>query len=751
MLKSFDRYILREIASPFFIGLLVYTSTLLVDHILRLSSLLISKSVSLESIALLIVLSLPEFLTFTIPMSTLMGVLAGMSRMSTDSEVIAFRTMGIPNQRILKPVLLFSLITGLTTLWLTAYVAPRANFHFWRMTTDIALSFNITNLKPGIFHHQIHFYSLYFQDIQPGKEWKNVLLYTPYKPPEKDTLILARKGWFNRIDSTQEDELILSKGAIYSFKKKEPELLERTSFSIKTEVLFSQLNRVFTPRSNHQPLPGLFKIVKREPNNLLANMDFHNRLALPFSSLALGLLGLSLGVSTRRGGKVGGLIISLGIIFVYYTLYTTSRSLIMRHILTPFWGNWLPNMFLLGAGLLAFHHAKNEKEINWERLFQIFLRSRSSPKIKAKVKIPKPGVFILDFYILRRLTIYFFLILVTLVSVFYLITIIELLDDVVENHIPFSYIMLHNLYATPNILTLVTPIAVLTAVLLTFSLMSKHNEITAVQVSGINLFRLIIPSLLLGIIASTSIFTIQETILPNWSNKSDNIRNIILKQASPGDIELNRNWVAGRNDRIFFYNTFDAQTSHFIEFNLVELTPDFTLKRRISSQYAEFVDRHRLRFCNGFQHIYSGDSQEPEFSEFSELFLSIPEEKTDFFDIIRVSTQMNLRQLRDYINFLRRNNSDTRPYEAQWFYHYSYPLSSLIMVLIALPFSFMMGKKGSLVGIGLSVCISLVYWGVLSFSSALGKTAILTPFLSSFIPMILFTFLSLILFIQIKT
>src|SRR5512136_2179136 len=94
-IKSIDRYLLKEIASPFGIGLLVYTFTLLINMILILSERLISKDVSGMTLVKILIYLLPDLLSFTIPMATLMGVLAGLSRMSTDSEIVAFKTLGV--------------------------------------------------------------------------------------------------------------------------------------------------------------------------------------------------------------------------------------------------------------------------------------------------------------------------------------------------------------------------------------------------------------------------------------------------------------------------------------------------------------------------------------------------------------------------------------------------------------------------------------------------------------------------------
>lgn len=105
---------------------------------------------------------LPDLLSFTIPMATLMGVLAGMSRLSSDSEIVAFRTMGVRNRQLLRPVLLFSLATWLVSSWLIMFLAPEGNYRFNRLLTGVALSQAVSDIKPGVIYRGLPFTTLYF-------------------------------------------------------------------------------------------------------------------------------------------------------------------------------------------------------------------------------------------------------------------------------------------------------------------------------------------------------------------------------------------------------------------------------------------------------------------------------------------------------------------------------------------------------------------------------------------------------------
>ncbi|MCI0470200.1 MAG: LptF/LptG family permease, partial [Candidatus Aminicenantes bacterium] len=118
---------------------------------------------------------------------------------------------------------------------------------------------------------------------------------------------------------------------------------------------------------------------------------------------------------------------------------------------------------------------------------------------------------------------------------------------------------------------------------------------------------------------------------------------------------------------------------------------------------------------------------------------------------IASSEYMNIKELKEYISYLEKNRSSTAKYEAKLYYKYAFPFSSLIMVLIAIPFSFIMGSRGALFGIGMAVGIAMVFWFVFAVFSALGSGAILSPFISAFAPLFIFIAISSYLFINIKT
>lgn len=763
MFKSLDRYILKEIVAPFGVGLLVYTSTMLINHILMLSKVFVSKDATLATVLQILLYLLPDIFSFTIPLATLMGVLAGMSRMSSDSEIVALRTMGVSSYRILRPVMAFAVLAWLVTSVFIMFIAPEANFRKSRLYGELKYSQVVSNIKPGVFYFDMFDYTLFFRDIdQNGTQWRNVLLHSSSTVPGKDFLILAKSGRFHQDKTTHENSILLYDGVVHEFWYDKPERYSITSFRVWRERLKGIDRLAFSKRGiTELRFPELAKRFRKSPQDLGVAIEFHTKFSQPFACLALALLGLAFGVSTRKGGKTSGFVISLIVVFVYYVLITAARNFILEKHISPLWGMWLPNLFLVVLGLLFFRYSIREKEIRWGRLWRAIgrlFRRRSAVAAGERKYVMVVRVVglrlrlmkILDHYIAGKIVFIFLLTFLSLVMVFYIITFVELIDDVVENKVPFFMLLEYLFEFTPEIVHWVLPISLLTAVLLAFSLMSKTNETLAVQVSGISLYRLAMPALLLGLLFSAFALYNQEEVIPTSTVRANNILKVILR----GNYQENQfhfqNWVAGRQGSIYYYMYYEKARQRFNYFNKLDFSPSFDLGGRTYAVNAQWRDSANLDLENSVRRNFR-ENIPSGFSVVPRQALAMTESRDYFLMNAEAAAEMNIRQLRRFIGEQKLKHGDTRQYEAQLYSKYAFPLGCLVMVLIAIPFSFMMGNRGAFFGVGIAILISMVFWGAVGVFNSLGLTGLLSPWLSAFAPFLLFGVASLILFLQIKT
>ena len=770
LLKRFDRYLLREISTPFWIGLTVYSFTMLVNTFFFLSELLISKGAPPLTVVRMLLFIMPTILSLTIPMATLMGILAGLTRMSSDSEILAFRTLGVHHHRLYKPVLLFSLLTWFVSALLSMYLAPETQFQFTRLQTQVNLSKAINQVKPRTFYTELRPYILFFEDIDSRtKEWKNVFLYSN-KLAESDMVILAERGTFTYNSENRRSGFMTLYGArVHRYNKTKPEeSYELTRYEVKIEDVRENFDLNVQRRPQHKPVHEVWSLMSENPQDVRLAIEFHNRFAFPFAALALGFLGVSLGISTKRGGRTSGFVLSLALIFIYYALGTLGRNLAISKAISPFVGIWGANLFLLAVGLVAFRVTSRGGVLRIEliqRMTRGFLAVRAwlkrlSPRTLVLVRVyPARRILrfikILDAYVLRRLMFTFSLIFLSLMAVMYLSKILELIDNIFDNELPFSIVFVYLYHHTPELISFTLPIAVLTSVLLTFSLMSKQNEIITIQVSGISIHRVLLPALVFGLILSLLFFALQEGVMHRSSQKASELQNKIygLNPHAPSHEDLQKYWAMDSERRIFFYEEFKEKTRQFTRFNMIALGEDFSIKTRLSARTASWKDARTLMLHKGIERQFV-DSSPVQTRQFSRLSLKVPQGE-QFFKKIKTTDRstdhMNIAQLREFIRYLEDNQSDATRYRAKVYQKIMYPFSSLVMVLIAIPFAFLMGRKGSMHGIGAAVVISMVFMGTIAFLNSFGNNGLLPPLLSGVLPYLLFTLVSLSLMVRIRT
>ena len=127
MLRTLDRYLLRELLAPFTIALLMLTFALEIPPIIQQGEGLIAKGVAWGIVARVLVTLVPQALGITIPMALLVGMLIALGRLSGDREIVALEACGVSLARLLRPLILFALLCTAATAYVMIVALPAAN------------------------------------------------------------------------------------------------------------------------------------------------------------------------------------------------------------------------------------------------------------------------------------------------------------------------------------------------------------------------------------------------------------------------------------------------------------------------------------------------------------------------------------------------------------------------------------------------------------------------------------------------
>ncbi|MGZ3537020.1 MAG: LPS export ABC transporter permease LptF [Thermodesulfobacteriota bacterium] len=374
MRKTASVYILKEIVPIFLIGLMVFTVILLMDKILKLIELVVNRGASLSNILMLFVFISPSFLILTIPIAVLLATLLTFGRLSSDSEVTAFKASGMSLYQLFIPISVFALCTFLLSSFLVFYGLPWGNRGFKSTLFLIARSKADIEIKERVFSDTFSGLVVYVDRVPlQGKRMEGVLIYDE-RDKEKSNTIIAKEGFLIKNGPDQDIILRLITGDIHRY---EPKL--QTFQKIKFDTYDLKLELAKTSKAIEKKLKDkemsiddiqekIEEVKKKGGDTIPYEVEIHKRYAIPFTCIVFALMGVPLGIQPRRSGRSYGFILSILILLAYYISVTVSELLAMKKTMPPLLAGWTPNLLFTGLAIYIFVKAANEspfKPIVW--------------------------------------------------------------------------------------------------------------------------------------------------------------------------------------------------------------------------------------------------------------------------------------------------------------------------------------------------------------------------------------------------
>jgi len=366
------RYVLREVISPACLGLCVYVLVFLMDAVFELVELAIKKDLSLRTVLTMLFYFLPRVLEMTIPMALLLGVLVGIGRLSTDSEVVALRASGVSYWRILYPVLSLGIAGWLISSYLILGVEPGANYKRRQVFAKTMYAADMRReIKPRVFFDDIPGMLLYADEVREGGDFLDKVFLYQSAEAGKELVTVARRSQIDYDKQTGVARFYLENGVTHSTIPTDADSYQVSSFEKQMIVkepdesfrLRSSLLSRPSPKNYHeQSLTDLANSILRAGSiehaetrakvvgNILAIM--HERFALPVACLVFAILGVPLGTMNRRGGRASGFTLSIGISIIYWILFSAGQNLVSQGQLSPYVGLWIGNALLGTLGIV---------------------------------------------------------------------------------------------------------------------------------------------------------------------------------------------------------------------------------------------------------------------------------------------------------------------------------------------------------------------------------------------------------------
>lgn len=812
LMKILTRYIFKEMLGPTALGFAFYTFIILMKNLFDFAGMIIKRSLPGSTVARLLYLSLPHIVVLTVPMSLLFGILIAVGRLSSDSEIIAMRALGISTRTIYRPVFLFSFLVFLLNLYLTNFVLPRGNAELQALRSEIFTSQIEKELKPRIFYDEYENLTIYVNDVDAKTlQWKGVFVadtrsadetrsglttiaqqvdsarreaaQTPTILPQRSSnkIVIADTGNLSILKPNNQVWLNLKNAETHLWDPRKPDrydLNSNASQRMRLPDKFSDSTTGYQRSLREMSFRELMEQARwaqysRDPHGRetywAAKVEMHKMFAIPFACIVFGILGLPLGITNRRGGQSSGFSLSIAIILVYYVMINNGEHLADSGKIGPAVAMWTPNLILLGVGIYLLMRANRDTGAQRSeggivrRLIQA-IRSRKKagsatgaaeadgPAILSRFDITFPNT--LDRYILREFLKILTLVLVSTAALFVIVDYTDLSGDIRANHIASSTVSEYYRYLIFQILNYTLPISVLVSTLVTFGIFSKNNEVTAFKSSGMSLYRAALPIVGIAVAISALAYLQLDYVLPYSNQRVEQLRSRIKAKrttfvvAAPHQQKL---WFLGKGRYIINFLAYDRAEKELSQVQVFELHPTkFRLTRRIYAEHARW-DGVGWAFSNGWMRSF-GDDGSSTFAPITRpLRLYYSERPDDFETEARAPDQMTFAQLRRYIETIRKSGYAAEELTVKLYTKTSWPFISLVMALIALPFAFRIGKRGALYGVGVGLLLGIFYWMIFAVFTKFGEVGNLPAALSAWSANILFAIAAVYMFLNVET
>lgn len=330
-------------------------------------------------------------------------------------------------------------------------------------------------------------------------------------------------------------------------------------------------------------------------------------------------------------------------------------------------------------------------------------------------------------YITREIGKYFCIILMIVIVIYLTVDFTQKIDNFIEVGLPAGRAAIFFVFELPLIFVQITPVGILLAVMITFGLMAKHNELLALRGSGVSLVSLTGPIALCGFAATVFMIIVAEGIMPMTLPLANQIWIQEVKGHNSARWRHSDIWLKG-DDTILHLKYFEPN-AHIAEgITLNRFDSRFKLVERIDAQKGVFKGNHWV-LSDGMIQQYKDGVAVHLFNRMNVKLGFTPE---DLAQVAPQPEEMSFTQLYQYIRKVEAEGYDATHYRVDLQAKAAYPLTALILTLIGAGLA-ARGKiqKGLASGVAYGLIITFLYWIAFNFCLSLGYAGMLPPVIAA--------------------
>jgi lipopolysaccharide export system permease protein len=354
-MKILEKYIFRQFAKAFLFTSLAFVCLFILINMVEKLDEFMDKNLSLWEIAGYYLLSIPSTILIISPVSALLSSILVAGRLSFSSELPAIRSAGVSMRQLLTPFLAGGTLILFVNILNAWWIAPAAftgkntfeQHNFNKHPSEPQQNRNIHVLEPGNRIVSIGTLDLDCSTLSKVsiEEFSGARLISR---TDSDTMRYEPKNreWVMQNASTR---IFTGENEAFHFTAVKPVKLHLSPHSLaELNLQPDEMNIIRHYQYLSEKKRAGFSGLER------SMVKFHNKIALPFASLIIILIGVPLSAKKKRGSLASEISITLFAGFLFLGLQKTSAILGYQGVISPMLAAWLPNILFLGIGYIMY-------------------------------------------------------------------------------------------------------------------------------------------------------------------------------------------------------------------------------------------------------------------------------------------------------------------------------------------------------------------------------------------------------------
>ena len=350
-MKILQRYIIHEIWLPALLCFLTLNFIFMGGYLVQAANFIIGRGVPLTDTLYVLILALPDMISYTVPTSLLTAVLIVYGSLSQNNEIRAVKASGIHPLFIMTPAFLIGLLVTLAMFVFNDQIASNASFESRRATKKILIKHPNALIEPGRFVKISENVTFLAKEMQ-GDTLRDIVAYETEDGDKPVRTVMAERGEIYKNPKLEEIKIRLYDGSISDAEEASVQSIQFKTYEFPTvgQEDLQKMRKKTRELSLAELLLRLEKADLSEEDRLEVWSCFHHKIAFSFGSFLFVFLGIPVAILVHRGETILSFAISMAVVGVYYVLYVAAKSVALQGALPPVIAFWIPNLLLFWLG-----------------------------------------------------------------------------------------------------------------------------------------------------------------------------------------------------------------------------------------------------------------------------------------------------------------------------------------------------------------------------------------------------------------